>query len=734
MSIYILIPIVAFIVNTFVWSYVLGQRQQDPVSRNYLLLSTACGGWIIGDFLMLSPLINGYEMVVINAQAPFWIPTGFLFMNFAYALADKRHDIISLIAGIVSAVGIILFISTDWIISRYDRFDWGVGLSGTQSAPFFVYTGVNILFGCYAIWIIFSKLRSVHDPVMRTTIRYILFGGVAAVFFVVLLNVVIPDLLNIRSIPRFGSSALVIFIFIVFLAVLKHRFMATSAGKVAEELFEEIDDGIVIINRVGEIQRTNHKAKQLMACAESREQLQQILADDVSERTVRFRTCENRSGETEKTLSITVSDASYYNEPLGKIAIIRDITDQTRAEEVLRESRDALEKEVEKRVFELRHAQKMEAMGTLAGGIAHDFNNILAAISGFTHAALQALPAVHPVRNDLNEVIIASSRAREIVQQILTFSRPHDRMEHRTVSIREILDESLDLLRIALPSSIRVETQLVDPSGVMQCDPTQISQVLMNLGTNAFQAMKKRQSGVLTIRVERVLLDSAAAERYDELKVGAYSRITFEDNGTGMSKKTLTHIFDPFFTTRKQGEGAGLGLSTALEIIRNHNGAIAVSSEMGKGTCFTIHLPVLDEAEETDIAAFEEIRGGDEHIMVVDDEAQLRRVARRLLEPLGYRVTTFAKGPDALVSFQEFAADYDLVITDQTMPRMTGLQLASRLLAIRPNIPIILLSGYGAAVSEETVLKAGIKMFLKKPVPQNRLPIEIRSLLDSAHG
>ena len=730
MSYFVLIPIVAFFINLFVWAYVLGQRQQDPISRGFLLMCTAAGGWILTDFLMTSHTLAGFEIAVIKTQAVFWMPMGVVFLNFAYAVAERKHDGLFITGVVVSVIGILFFTFTDWLLLGFEVRPWGYSRV-VRPVPYFALAMLYILFGAIGLGIIYRTWRRTTDSVMRTTLSLMLVGGGFALLLVAVLNVLLPAVFNVLSIPRFGSSALVIFIFIVFLAVAKYRFLAISADKVAEELFEGIDDGIIIIDRFGEIQRSNPKAERLMERTETRERLKSILNRGSGRQIVRFQGTEGESRGAERILSVSVSDASYLKETIGKIAILSDITEQTHAEDILKASKEALEKEVEQRVVELRHAQKLEAIGTLADGIAHDLNNILAAITGFTHAALQGLPAVHPIRSDLNEVIIASGRAREIVQQMLTFRRGRDRSTFRLVLIKQILDEVIELLKMTSTPSIRVETEFDMVEGAMRCDPTEISQVFMNLGMNAIQSMATTGGGRLDVSAEIVPIGETFARDHERLCSGPHVCIRFRDNGAGIAPEVLSRIFDPFFTTKTPGEGTGLGFSTAFEIVKSHDGAMTVESEVGKGTCFTVYLPVVEEEEVMEPMTSMEVVGGDEHIVVVDDEVPLQRVAKRLLEPLGYHVSTFSNGVEALTAIREMVDEADLVVTDQTMPEMTGLQLARELKKLRPSLPVILLSGYGATVSSEAVQAAGIRAFLKKPVAHDRLPLTVRSVLDA---
>jgi PAS domain S-box-containing protein len=427
------------------------------------------------------------------------------------------------------------------------------------------------------------------------------------------------------------------------------------------------------------------------------------------------------------------------------LSTVRDITERKRAEE----EREQLE-------AELRQAQKMEAIGRLAGGVAHDFNNILAAILGYTEIAMDDIPADAACRQDLEQVLQASRRAKDMVSRILAFSRRGDSQERQPVEIASLVNEALRLLRPALPATIDLRHEMTSDLGLVLCDPTQIHQVVVNLCANAAHALRERV-GVIEIGLGHVRMDSAMLAHYkdfmpdnvepyatetiaasisaaENLRSGDYLMLTVRDTGHGMDRATLERIFDPYFTTKEVGEGTGLGLSVVHGIVQRHQGAIRVTSEPGKGTTCHVLFPRIDEIsqemKETNDIAMGSIRGGSERILFIDDEQALAALAMKMLGQLGYGVTAKTNCLEALDHFRAQPDVYDLVITDYTMPRMTGIDLSRELLLIRPDVPIILCTGFSECITPEKAQELGIREFAMKPLSRASLAEVVRRVLD----
>ena len=388
--------------------------------------------------------------------------------------------------------------------------------------------------------------------------------------------------------------------------------------------------------------------------------------------------------------------------------------------------RKRMEKEKKKLEARLRQAQKMEAIGTLAGGIAHDFNNILFPILGYSEMLLNDAPDDSDLKRDLTMIFNGAKRARDLVKQILAFSRQRE-YELKPIKVHLVVKEALKLIRSSIPVTIDIIQNISEDCGLVMGDYTQIHQVAMNLFTNAYHAMEEKD-GKLRVTLKEVVL------RVDDLKgmsPGTYLCLTVSDTGIGMDQSTIDRIFDPYFTTKKEGKGTGLGLAVVHGIIKNHGGHISVYSEPDKGAEFHVYLPVIKTQQETEQIEILPIKKSNERILVVDDEKMVVEIQQKMLKWLGYDVTARTSSVEALKAFQANPDNFDLIITDMTMPNMTGEQLAQKIMDIRTDIPIILCSGFSEKMSNEKAKSLGIKEFLMKPVLIKDLSITIRRALDS---
>ncbi len=383
---------------------------------------------------------------------------------------------------------------------------------------------------------------------------------------------------------------------------------------------------------------------------------------------------------------------------------------------------------------QLRQSQKMESLGTLAGGIAHDFNNILGVILGYGELALMELPdtSENPIRQNVESLLKAVNRAKELVRQILTFSRQTEE-SRRPINVNTIVKETLKLLRSTLPTSIDIKQNIVGESNLVLGTPTQIQQVIMNLCTNALHAMGGNR-GTLTVDIQAMDVKDKVVKAdmvaFKEMEPGPYLLISVGDTGHGISPGILEQVFDPYFTTKQPGEGTGLGLSMVHGIIKNYKGNIAINSQMGNGTQVKVWFPTVDTALEPEEEEFQILPLGKEKILMVDDEEELLKSNRQILEQLNYSVATCSSSMAALEIFRETPEDFDLILTDMSMPEMTGLQLTEEVFKIRPDIPIILCTGFSEFIDAKEAKAIGIKEFLMKPVDKQTLANIIRKALD----
>jgi len=376
----------------------------------------------------------------------------------------------------------------------------------------------------------------------------------------------------------------------------------------------------------------------------------------------------------------------------------------------------------------LTQAQKMEAIGTLAGGIAHDFNNILSSIMGFTDMAMLEIPEGSNAKENMKEVHQASMRARDLVRQIFAFSQKNIK-EKKLIEPHFIIKEAIKFLRATIPTTITIKQKIDAEPGTIMADPTQIHQVLMNLSTNAVHAMQEK-GGILEIGLITVNLKEEDIKNHSGLAPGKFMRLTVSDTGHGIAPEIADRIFDPFFTTKERDRGTGMGLSVVHGIVHNHGGTIIVESKPGKGTKFLIFLPKTDEETGKKEAAELQVPTGSETILFVDDEEMLVKSGKMIFESLGYTVVAEKSSTEVLEVFRKEPGRFDIVITDQTMPHMTGYELAKMILKIRPGIPIILCTGYNETVTEEKAKKSGIKAFVMKPINRNEIAEVVRRVLD----
>jgi PAS domain S-box-containing protein len=437
--------------------------------------------------------------------------------------------------------------------------------------------------------------------------------------------------------------------------------------------------------------------------------------------------------ETE-VLCVVVTDLSVQDGMQKTLQA--EIRRRHKAEEELRASHAQLEEAYEKLVKEtkdkesledrLRQAQKMESLGTLTGGIAHDFNNILAAILGFAEMSLDDAPKNSQQEKNLKHVITSCFRGRDLIQQMLAFSRKTDAVR-KPLSLSPLISETVKLLRASLPSTIELEFQKKAAFDMVNANPTEIQQVIMNLCTNAAQALPEGQ-GRVKISLGNVMIDSIANDR-PELTGGRYLTIEVKDTGIGMDTAVIKRIFEPFYTTKETGKGTGMGLAVVYGIVKGLGGDINVESRPGIGTTFQILLPVVESGlKQANIGTSGP--SGHERILFIDDDELLAELGKGMLERLGYKVEAMTDSLNALDLFLKDPNAFDLVFTDQTMPRMTGLKLAQEMLKVRPNIPILLYTGHSDAVSIEVIEKIGIKGSLMKPLTKQEAAKAIRRLLD----
>ncbi|MCP4672080.1 MAG: PAS domain S-box protein, partial [Desulfobacula sp.] len=497
-----------------------------------------------------------------------------------------------------------------------------------------------------------------------------------------------------------------------------------------KQTIESSIDGFWIVDKQGRIIAVNNAYCQMIGYSQN-ELLNMSIADVEALKTpeeIKAKIQEimkNGSGRFEtrhecKSGSIIEIEVSSTYEQSGKgifFAFLRNITER----KLGAIKRKTLE-------TQLQQAQRMESIGTLAGGIAHDFNNILFPVMGYTEMLLEDIPEENPVRESLEQIYNGTMRAKELVQQILTFARQQDG-ELKLMQMQPMIKEAIKLIRSTIPTTINIQQNIQTDCRPIKADPTQIHQIVMNLATNAYHAMEEK-GGEL-----KIILNEIEFGEHDllgpEMTSGVYACLTVADTGKGMDRDLKLKIFDPFFTTKGKNKGTGMGLSVVHGIVRNMGGAIKVYSEPGIGTEFKLYLPVVESISRQHTAVIEEpILIGTEQILLVDDEIAIIKMEQNLLERLGYHVISRSSSIDALEAFRANPDKYDLVITDMQMPNMPGDKLSVELKKIRPDIPILLCTGFSETMSEEQAASLGINGFLLKPIIKKDLSHKIREVLD----
>ncbi|MBU0988421.1 MAG: PAS domain S-box protein, partial [Proteobacteria bacterium] len=402
---------------------------------------------------------------------------------------------------------------------------------------------------------------------------------------------------------------------------------------------------------------------------------------------------------------VNMSAAIYKDRngnPIGSVINLKDITAQKNLE------------------YRLRQAHKMESIGTLVGGIAHDFNNILGVILGNTELALDDVPEWNPARFNLKEVRAASLRARDMVRRLLSFARKTE-LEKKSIHINPIIIETLKLLRSSISTGIEIRQNISKNVDKIWADPTQINQVLINLCTNAAQSMP--DGGILEVSLKNVAFDKESPIQFHDFNPGRYVNLTISDTGHGIHQKNIDRIFDPYFTTKEVGKGTGMGLAVVHGIVTGHDGTILVQSEPGKGTTFSIFFPIIEQEAVVETKTVEKLPAGNEKILLLDDETSIVNMTRQMLERLGYEVDTQTSPVETLALFRSKPDRFDLIITDMTMAQMTGDKLAEEILKIRPDMPIILCTGFSEKITEEKAKQLGIKAFVMKPLVKRDLAV-----------
>jgi len=729
LSWYVIVPFVALLMTVFAAAAVYGQRRRDPANRAFLLLALACCGWLFAEVLTYLPVAVGRELIILRVMSVFWIPTGLLALNLTYALLGRRYDGPFWVCLGLTVSGVVAGLMPGVTFTGFTHHRWGLSVT-LNPIGFPLVVAALITAAGYGTVLLVRGWRAEPNRTLRRPLTLVIAGAGVSIAGASTINFFLPLLLKSAVVPRLGAATTVAFTFSVLFAVTHYAFLSSTVEGMAEELFDGIHDGIVVTDPKGQILRMNRTAREILASADHTPAGQPVssmlpVGDQTDDRSEHIVTVTR--GGRDHVLSLSMLATRQMGGLPIRVRLLRDVTEQHEAQRALRSKRDALEAEARRRTDELTQIQRMEAISALASGIAHDFNNLLAVIVAATSAARDGLPESHEARGDLDAVLRAARRGRDTVRQIMALSQI-DPPDKRDIAITNLVHDTLALLEKSLPADILVERAFGPDSITVLGYQTQLQRAIINLYTNAVQAMQSGK-GVLRVELDLCQVDAQMAKRHPPLAHGPHARLVISDTGEGMSPETAARIFEPFYTTKPSGEGTGLGLSTTRQIVQNHDGAIAVQTVLGQSTSFTIYLPAVDrpatriESEELSVA------GGNERILIVDDNEPVARAGRWMLEAMGYRVETVNSGQAALEALGSNDS-FDLVITDQTMPEMSGTELASELHRLNPRLPVILVSGYMEGVADRIPGELDSVRFLPKPMTRDNLGVLVRKMLD----
>ncbi len=724
MSTYALLQAAAIGGNLFVLGIVFGRWRTTAVHRAFLLFLAASLGWASFTLFFALPASEGHEMLAKRLAAVFWIPLNFWILRFMYLLLERKRDLLYYLFAALTAAAAVLYVGTDLALAGYERHDWGVAaVRGPLHLPISLLVAVT---GLTALVHMALGWKRANTPLQARSLAVLTIGCGLTYVAVFSANLVLPVFVGLHGFPELGSYGVFLISPFLYLAVMRYDFLRLDAHQVAQQLFETTKDGILLVDTEGMIRQSNYAARVLLA---NDDPIGRPLRDVVGA-TLRPQAGTEQltlgQGESLRTIEVTRSKATHPE--AGEVVVLRDVTAQRLAESVLRKSHDELSRQVQQRTEELDQAQKMEAIGTIAGGFAHDFNNILAAVVGFATAAKSDLPEDHPVQRDLDDILMASSRGTGIVRQLMSITRR--RKAHRTVvDGAACVAEVVRLAKASAPGNVSVRFEQAATHAV-RADPARLTQVLLNMATNAFHAMG-RKGGTLTFEVDltQLAFELELGDR-EQLPAGRYLQITVRDDGPGMQPEVAKRAFEPFFTTKEE-DGTGLGLATAHRIVKEHGGAITLNTAPGQGCTLRVLLPCAEGEVRDEVADHAPVPKGTERIVVVDDAEQVVRAVRRMLEPLGYRIRGFTDPREALCAVKEAPGEVDMVITDLSMPEMTGVELSEALLSLRPDLPILLVTGHDTYRGRGLAESTRIRSVLFKPLDPAALARAVRQQIDS---
>ena len=661
MNYYLFLPFGSILINVFAWSYIYAQKQYTAVNKTCLIFLASLLGWVFCDFLTWLPTPSPWKTPLFKIACIFWVPSGFLFLNFTYAFLNKKRDIFYKIVLSACLLAVIVSLLTDLTIFGHQRTYWGeMVVHGVLFVPIILVIVTPSTL--YAYFLTFKKVLKTKDQNEKKQLGLLLVGVTISLSIGLVCDVFFPRILNVKDFIRLGSSGCGVISLCAFLAVIKYNFLSVGVEKAAKNLVENILDGIIVVNPKGKIIQINDSAKSMLYDSPSDPDpltVWDLLPEHDITKTVEECDIDLEREDGRRFLSVSQSTIEEYGTELGKLIIIRDFTSKRLADEERRDLQKRLEK-----------AQKMEVVGLLAGGVAHDLNNILSGIVSYPELMLLNLPEDSPLRKPIMAIHDSGLRAAEVVEDLLTIARGVA-INKQTANLNTIVASYLDSREHAqvkhLNPSVRFEHHLEPGLLNVRCSKIHVTKALMNLVMNASEACRQRNRGLVTISTRNCYLDEPLTG-YDHVHVGEYALLSVEDNGPGILPEDLERIFEPFYTKKKMGRsGSGLGLAVVWNTIQDHQGYKDVRSNE-KGTVFELYIPVDRRKiiKTENHFSIKDCLGNEETILVVDDEAQQRDIAFRLLTELNYRAEMVSSGEAAIEVMKR--RPFDLILLDMVMP------------------------------------------------------------------
>jgi PAS domain S-box-containing protein len=707
MNLWSLIPLVAFLVNSFTWVYLFARRRSAQVNRAYLIFAAAISLWVLMDVFSWQPVPELALLVLQRVQLFFWIPLGFLFLNFAYALLRRARDAPYYVVLALTALATAMGLGTDLVLNGVVRQPWGG--SGSPGSLFLLVAVITVLApGLYALGLMLQRYRRSPDADHRRQLR-LLFGGMLVVMLVGLVtDLVLPVLLGVHSCPPLASSGTVILSLTIWLAVARGSFLDVTLEEAALQIFETARDGILLLDKHQRVTMMNRAARELLPLDSAETTYHQVstLLGDQDWRGSPEELVVVVDGE-ERVLSVSQSPIERRSNELGRLVILQDVTERNRME------------------AQLRQAQKMDAIGALAGGVAHDMNNVLGAVMAVASVIKLEAPPDGKHQDDIDEILASCRRGRDLTQNLLGFARKGKYIKKR-LSLNDRVESVTELLGRTISKLVVIEADLEPCLLAVEGDPGQITHVLMNVCLNAVDAMSRGGKGTLSIRTANVELDPVDLKGSD-LRPGTYVRVEVRDSGEGMDLETRQRAFEPFFSTKPKGKGTGLGLSMVYGTVANHGGRVSLESEPDKGTTVTIDLPASSGEVEQISSELEPVSTNLElcTVLLVDDEEMVRAAGQRMLESLGHQVLLAEDGAQAVEIYREQGEQVGVVLLDLVMPVMDGAEAFNELQALDPQVRVLITSGHAMEEAAEALLSRGALGFLHKPYAIELLALEL---------